>query len=103
MSRTQGPLIERALSRILRFTFRRFYHGFAWTYDAVARAVSLGRWYSWTEAVLPFVTGLRVLELGHGTGHLLGKLSMGQGRHVVGLDESSQMAVLAPQTRALET
>jgi ubiquinone/menaquinone biosynthesis C-methylase UbiE len=27
---------------------------------------------------------------------------MGQGRHVVGLDESSQMAVLARQTRALE-
>jgi len=42
----------------------------AWTYDGVAAIVSVGRWKDWVLSVLPDIPGPRVLELGHGTGHL---------------------------------
>ena len=83
------------LRRLLGFFFKHIYHGLAWAYDSVAATVSLGRWDAWIEAVLPFISGRRILELGHGTGHLLEALARrGDGR-AVGLDESSEMAMLA--------
>ncbi len=82
------------LRRFLRFFFWHFYHGFAWTYDFVAAFVSIGRWNDWVRAALPYVEGTRVLEIGHGPGHLQLGLRQNQ-RIVVGLDESPQMGRLA--------
>lgn len=78
----------------LRVFFYLLYHPLAFAYDWVAAAVSLGRWQSWVQAVLPYLTGPRILELGHGPGHLQIDL---QQRHfaVSGLDESAQMGRLA--------
>ena len=44
-------------------------------------------------AVLPFIEGTRVLELGHGPGHLQRSL-LARGQFAVGLDESWQMGML---------
>jgi ubiquinone/menaquinone biosynthesis C-methylase UbiE len=87
------------MMRLLRFFFHHFYHSLAWTYDGVAAAVSLGRWYDWVECILPDVQGPSVLELGHGTGHLQRAL-IAAGFHPVGLDESRQMGRLAARRLA---
>ncbi len=74
---------------LLSLFFRLLYHPFAWTYDLVAALVSLGRWQGWVRCALPYLDG-RVLELGHGPGHLQVDLQ----KHAVnafGLDESRQM------------
>ena len=78
----------------MRFFFHHFYHTFAWTYDFVAALVSVGRWNTWIQAVIPFIHGKNVLEVGHGPGHLQELLINGQ-RFSVGLDESRQMGRLA--------
>ncbi len=83
------------LHRFLRFFFWHFYHGFAWTYDFVAAVVSLGRWNDWVRGALPYVRGTRVLEIGHGPGHLQVELRRTRSLTVFGLDESPQMARLA--------
>jgi len=75
--------------RIIRWAFDRFYHEFAWTYDAVAAAVSGGRWGAWGRSALPYVRG-RVLELGCGTGALQSALA-GRMAASVGVDASTQM------------
>jgi len=82
------------LARFLRIFFNLLYHPFAWTYDLVSWTVSFGRWKDWIESVVPFIEGTRILELGHGPGHLqriLRDLSL----FTVGLDESRQMGNLA--------
>ncbi len=79
---------------LLRFFFRLLYHQFAFTYDLVAATVSLGRWKDWVRSVLPFVQGARILEIGHGPGHLQRAL-LERNLLVFGLDESSQMGRLA--------
>lgn len=84
------------INRVLRFFFFHFYHTFAWTYDFVSWAVSIGRWNHWIRSVLPFLQGKRILELGFGTGHLQRYLRDG-GWISIGLDESRQMARLARQ------
>jgi SAM-dependent methyltransferase len=75
--------------RIIRWVFDRFYHEFAWTYDAVAAAVSGGRWGAWGQAALPYLYG-RVLELGCGTGALQSALARRMAGSV-GVDASAQM------------
>lgn len=80
--------------RFMRLFFHHFYHSLAWTYDPVATLVSLGRWDDWVQSVLPYIQGVNVLEIGHGTGHLQSKL-MDKNRIIVGLDESPQMGLLA--------
>jgi ubiquinone/menaquinone biosynthesis C-methylase UbiE len=82
------------LSGLLRIFFRLLYHSFAWTYDFVAAVVSLGQWRSWVMSIVPYLTGPRVLELGHGPGHLQARL-LADGRQVFGLDESRQMGWMA--------
>jgi ubiquinone/menaquinone biosynthesis C-methylase UbiE len=78
---------------LLRFFFHLLYHSLAWAYDLVAFVVSLGRWNQWTHAVLPYIHGRRVLELGYGTGHLQRSLIL-QNFETYGLDESRQMAAI---------
>jgi ubiquinone/menaquinone biosynthesis C-methylase UbiE len=78
----------------MRLFFYLLYHPFAWSYDFVAWTVSLGRWRDWVKSVVPFIGGTRVLELGHGPGHLQ-RILLDMGLLAVGLDESRQMGTLA--------
>jgi ubiquinone/menaquinone biosynthesis C-methylase UbiE len=87
--------MSRSLRRaLLLLAFDLLYHQFAWAYDAISAVVSLGRWHEWGATALPFLTRPRVLELGHGPGHLLAALAEG-GWRAVGLDLSPQMGRLA--------
>jgi SAM-dependent methyltransferase len=79
---------------ILKLFFRLLYHEMAWTYDIVAFFVSAGLWESWINEALPRVIGPRVLELGHGPGHLQIKLFEAR-LQTFGLDRSRQMGSLA--------
>jgi ubiquinone/menaquinone biosynthesis C-methylase UbiE len=82
------------ITRFMRLFYQWLYHPLAFTYDLVAAVVSFGRWNDWVRNVLPFVQGTRVLELGHGPGHLQRALRE-RGLVAVGLDESVQMGRLA--------
>lgn len=79
--------------------FDLLYQPLAWAYDAVSYGVSRGRWQAWGEAALDFLPGPRVLELGHGPGHLLATLAAGDG-WAVGVDLSPQMGRLAQRRLA---
>jgi len=78
----------------LRFFFHLLYHQFAFTYDLVAAAVSFNRWKDWVMSVLPFIEGKRILEIGHGPGHLQ-RILLSRNLFTVGIDESAQMGRLA--------
>lgn len=78
----------------LRLFFKLLYHQFAFTYDLVAAAVSFNRWKDWVECVIPFIEGSRVLELGHGPGHLQ-RFLLSRGLNAVAIDESPEMGNLA--------
>ncbi|MGD8458132.1 MAG: class I SAM-dependent methyltransferase [Anaerolineales bacterium] len=80
----------RAIFPFLRVFFHLLYHQFAWTYDFVSGLVSIGMWNDWIKSILPDVNGQRVLELGHGPGHLQIAL-LQEGKEVVGIDLSPQM------------
>ncbi|MBN2116217.1 MAG: methyltransferase domain-containing protein [Anaerolineales bacterium] len=82
------------MKTLLRFFFRLLYHEFAFTYDLVAATVSFNRWKDWVMSVLPFIEGQRILEIGHGPGHLQ-RVLLSRGLAAVGIDESAQMGHLA--------
>lgn len=82
------------MKAILRLFFHLLYHQFAFAYDLVAAAVSLGRWKDWVMSAIPFIEGRRVLEIGHGPGHLQ-RLLLDRDLVAVGIDESRQMGFLA--------
>lgn len=63
----------------------------AWTYDGVAAMVSLGMWQDWVRAVIPYLKEEKILELGHGPGHLQAEL-LQKGFPVTGVDLSPQMS-----------
>jgi len=84
---------------ILRPFFHLLYHQFAFTYDLVAAAVSFNRWKDWIMSVIPFVEGNRLLEIGHGPGHLQ-RVLLSRGLFAVGIDESAQMGRLAKRNLA---
>jgi ubiquinone/menaquinone biosynthesis C-methylase UbiE len=88
-----ASLYNRLLSSALRLFFKLLYHQFSWSYNFVAAVVSGGRWIGWVHSVLPYLQGPRVLELGHGPGHLLLAMQR-KGLKAVGLDESHGMGVL---------
>lgn len=72
-----------------RFFLHLLYNRFAWAYDAAAWLASLGSWYDWGRAAIPYLPKGRVLEMGHGTGHLIAGL--GAGYYPVGIDLSPAM------------
>jgi len=78
----------------MRVFFNLLYHPFAFTYDLVAAAVSFGRWKDWVYSILPFIEGTRILELGHGPGHLQ-RILLDRGLVAVAIDESAPMGILA--------
>ncbi|MGB1252019.1 MAG: class I SAM-dependent methyltransferase [Candidatus Promineifilaceae bacterium] len=82
--------------RLVQFGFHLLYNQFAWTYDLVSGVVSLGEWRRWQFAVLPYVQGDAVLEIAHGTGHLLPMLQQA-GRQTIGIDFSPFMGRIARQ------
>ena len=82
------------MKTILRLFFRLLYHQFAFTYDLVAGSVSFNRWKDWVMSVIPFIEGNRILEMGHGPGHLQ-RILLGRSLFTVGIDESAQMGRLA--------
>ena len=84
----------RLVKILLRFFFRLLYHQFAFAYDFVAATVSLGEWKNWVTSILPFITGTRILEIGHGPGHLQ-RVLLSRGLDSVAIDESAPMGLLA--------
>jgi ubiquinone/menaquinone biosynthesis C-methylase UbiE len=83
--------------RFVRFGFRVLYREMAWTYDLVSWLVSGGEWRAWMRVALEVVqpkTGERVLEVAHGTGHLLVALQA-MGAEAWGVDYSAQMGRIA--------
>jgi len=78
----------------VRFFFRLLYNEFAWSYDLVAWAVSLGQWKAWGRTAIGHLRGKRVLELAHGPGHLLAAMAE-RSLSLVGLDLSPHMGRLA--------
>lgn len=83
-------IVKRTWNWLIGVGFHLLYHQLAWTYDGVSWLVSLGRWRAWQTAALEFVVGPRVLEVGHGPGHMLVALAQ-RGHAVCGLDASPQM------------
>ena len=82
------------LRQALRLFFRLLYNEFAWSYDFVSRAVSIGQWRSWQRAALPSLRGRRVLEIAHGTGDMLLDLAA-LGFEATGIDLSARMGRIA--------
>lgn len=78
----------------LRLFFRLLYHQFAFAYDLVSATVSFNRWNEWVVSVMPFIEGDRVLEIGHGPGHLQ-RILLSRNLDAIGIDESAQMGRLA--------
>jgi ubiquinone/menaquinone biosynthesis C-methylase UbiE len=91
------------LRTLFRIFFYFLYHQVAFAYDLVAAAVSFGHWKNWIVEVIPFIKGRRVLEIGHGPGHLQQRILLslrhgsGQARKLdsVAMDESAAMGRLA--------
>lgn len=82
------------IQRFMRLFFHLLYHPFAFTYDLVAATVSFGNWKNWVYSIFPFIKGTRLLELGHGPGHLQ-RLLLDRGLAPVAIDESTQMGKIA--------
>jgi len=81
---------QQAPRRLLDFLLDHLYAEFAWAYDPVSWAVSLGRWESWRRVALLYLQGERILEVGCGTGHLLLDLA-GRAHLVYGCDLAPAM------------
>ena len=81
------------MKAVLRFFFKLLYHQFAFAYDFVAATVSVGQWKNWVSSILPFITGTRILEIGHGPGHLQ-RILLSRGLDSVAIDESAAMGLL---------
>jgi len=89
-----NPFFVDAMRRFMRLFYHLLYHPFAFTYDFVAAIVSFGKWNDWVYSVIPFISGTRILELGHGPGHLQ-RLLLDRNFSPVAIDESTQMGHIA--------
>ena len=85
---------QRSLHKLFQFLFWLLYHPLAWSYDLVAAIVSGNRWKNWVYTCLPHISGPKVLEIGHGPGHLLIAMQK-KGVFAVGIDSSRQMNRIA--------
>jgi ubiquinone/menaquinone biosynthesis C-methylase UbiE len=85
---------QSVLQRLLATFFRYLYTDIAQLYDLVAWLSSMGQWRQWGEVALLDLSPGRVLEVGHGPGHVLAKLAESD-HPFVGLDPSSQMVRIA--------
>lgn len=81
------------------WSFDRLYNEAAWAYDLAAMVAGGQFWYAWGRAVLPFVAGDPVLEVGVGRGRLLVALAAA-GHRPVGVDLSRAMIRYARRTVA---
>ena len=93
---TKSPVSRSAqiiFSTFLRIFFQLLYNQFARLYDLVAAIVSVGRWQTWVLAVLPYLNGPAILEIGHGPGHLQ-KALFQKGLNPAALDASREMGVI---------
>ena len=60
-----------ALTSFARAGFDLLYTRFAGAYDLISNLVSFGEWREWGGMALSFIPDeVRVLEIGHGPGHL---------------------------------
>lgn len=84
----------RILSGFMRIFFRHLYTTLAWAYDVVANLTSIGEWNTWRRTACDALPTGKLLELGHGTGHLLSELRAA-GAEIVGIDSSRQMTRIA--------
>jgi ubiquinone/menaquinone biosynthesis C-methylase UbiE len=85
---------RKRLRAALRIFFEKLYSTFAWAYDLVAWMSSMGQWRAWQYAALDGIPEGEILEIGHGTGHLLLRLVQ-LDRKVYGVDPSVQMTKIA--------
>ncbi len=85
----------KALPSLARAAFDLLYTRFAGAYDLVASLVSFGEWREWGAMALSFIPDeVRVLEIGHGPGHLHARIRA-RDLEAVGIDLSPQMGRLA--------
>jgi ubiquinone/menaquinone biosynthesis C-methylase UbiE len=85
---------ESRLRVLLRNGIERLYSRFAGPYDWLSETLWAGQWRTWQRAVLPFVQGPRVLEVGMGTGNLLLDL-LDLGFDAYGIDRAPDMLRVA--------
>jgi ubiquinone/menaquinone biosynthesis C-methylase UbiE len=78
------------IQSFLRIFFKHLYTTIAWAYDWVAFTSSMGQWRTWQHVVLDPVPEGRILEIGHGTGHVL-KTLFANKLDAFGIDLSKQM------------
>ncbi len=76
------------------FAWRLLYDKLSFMFDFASERVSGGRWKRWGRTSISYVKGSRVLELGHGPGHLLIELKRA-GCQPTGIDLSCGMGRLA--------
>jgi ubiquinone/menaquinone biosynthesis C-methylase UbiE len=82
------------LQAFMRFFFKHLYTTIAWSYDFVAWVTSMGQWRLWQQAALIDFEPGKLLEIGHGPGHLLVDFKQ-RGDWVIGVDASPQMTHIA--------
>lgn len=76
------------------FAWRLLYNKFCFLFDFATERLSRGRWKEWGRTSVPYLQRRRILELGHGPGHLLIALKKA-GYEPTGIDPSPGMARLA--------
>jgi ubiquinone/menaquinone biosynthesis C-methylase UbiE len=82
------------MRKFMQVFFHLLYHPFAFTYDLVAAVVSFGQWKNWGRSILPFISGMQILELGHGPAHLQ-RFLLSRNLTLFAIDESAQMGRIA--------